>query len=543
MIAFRPERPEIRPCVRLIRAAVRGAGIAVLALLAAAGGCGAPGADLPRGVVVVGQVAEPKSLDPHVVTATNDFRILVNLYDGLVRFRAGTLQLEPALASRWHIDEDGRTYTFHLRRGVRFHDGSPLDAAAVEFNFERMLDPGHPYHHTGPFPLAFFFQAVRGVEALDPHTVRLHLERPYAPLLSNLAYPTGLMVSPAAVRRHGQDFGRHPSGTGAFRFDAWQSQRKVSVRCYRAHWDGAARSRRVIFRPLTDVNARATEMFAGGVDLMLEPPPDLVPIFRERAGYRVHEQVGPHLWFLILNTREGPFRDPRMRRAANYAIDKRALVEGVLQGTATIASGPIPEAFEWAHNGAVEPYPHDPGRARRLIRAAGYQGAALTLYAAEGGSGMLSPVAMATAIQADLAEVGLDVEIRTFEWNTYLARVNEGLAGKADMAEMAWMTNDPDTLPYLTLRSDALPSEGGFNSGYYSNPEVDRLLERARRSTERAERARLYRRVHAIVHRDAPWVFVASAKQLAVTRERVRGFALEPSFLLPLKRVYKTEGE
>jgi len=526
-------RPHRSPAPLNARTRIARALLALAAAIALAT-CGRDPGDVPNDVLVVGQVAEPKSLDPHTVTATNDFRILVNVYDGLVRFRSGTLRIEPALAERWTVSEDGLRYTFHLRRGVHFHDDTAFDAAAVKFNLDRMLDPEHPWHHTGPFPLSFFFSAIVETRVVDSHTVMLRLEKPYAPLLSNLAYPTGLMVSPAAVRRHGDDFGRNPSGTGAFRFAGWESRRKVTLAANADHWDGRPRSRLLLFRPLTDVNARATEMFAGGIDLMLEVPPDLVPVFRARPGFEVHQEVGPHLWFLILNTREGPFRDVRMRRAVNYAIDKRALIDGVLQGGATPAAGPIPEAFGWARNPEVTPYPHDPERARALIAEAGHEGAKLVFLVAESGSGMLSPVAMATAIQADLARVGLEVEIRTFEWNTFLSRVNDGLEGRGDMAEMAWMVNDPDTLPFLTLRTGAWPERGGFNSGYYANPEVDRLLERARRTTDRAERAQVYREVQAIVHEDAPWVFVASAKQAAATRTAVEGFRLEPSFLLPL---------
>lgn len=152
---------------------------------------------------------------------------------------------------------------------------------------------------------------------------------------------------------------------------------------------------------------------------------------------------------------------------------------------------------------------------------------------------MLDPVAMGTAIQADLAAVGLKVKIETYEWNTFLGEVNPGLEGKADMAEMAWMTNDPDTLPYLALRSGAWPDKGGFNSGYYANPEVDKLLEAARVATDQSERARLYKDMQEIVQEDAPWVFVANWKQNAVTSDRVENFNLEPSFLLHLQNVVK----
>lgn len=502
-------------------------------------GAGLPvSAQTPPGVLIVGQIAEPKALDPAAVTAVNDFRILMNVYDGLVRYRDGTLEVEPALATGWEISEDGTEYTFTLRDGVSFHDGSPFNAEAVKFNFDRMLDEGHPYHDTGPFPLSFFFSSITATEVVDDLTVKFTLNAPYAPFLSNLAYPTGLLVSPAAVMEHGADFGRNPSGTGAFKFVEWRSNEAVVIEANPDHWDGAPALEAVVFRPITDASTRTAEMLAGGIDLMVEVPPVALSEFSSES-FTVHEQAGPHVWFLILNAKEGPFADKRVRQAANYAINKEALVNDVLEGTAEVAAGPTPPAFAWAYNDALEPYPYDPEKARALIAEAGAEGAELTFYVTEGGSGMLDPVAMGTAMQADLEAVGFDVAIETYEWNTFLGRVNPGLEGKADMAQMAWMTNDPDTLPYLALRTEAWPEEGGFNSGYYSNPEVDALLEEARVATDQDRRAELYKEMQAIVQEDAPWVFVANWKQNAVTSDRVGNFALQPSFFLLLKDVVK----
>lgn len=495
-------------------------------------------AQTPPNVLVVGQIAEPQSLDPHTVTATNDFRILVNVYDGLVRFKDGTLEVEPALAESWEISDDGKTYTFKLREGVTFHDGSAFDAQAVKFNFDRMLKEDHPFYDTGPFPLSFNFSSVVSVEAPDPKTVVFTLSEPFAPFLSNLAYPTGLIVSPAAVEEHGKEFGRNPSGTGAFKFVEWLSNQRVVVERNADYWDGAADLEAVVFRPVTDANTRVAEMMAGGIDIMVEVPPDNLASFKQDANFTVAEQSGPHVWFSILNTRNGPFADKKVRQAANYAVNKEALVNNVLQGTATVAAGPIPPAFNWVEETA-EPYPYDPEKARALLAEAGVEDPQLTFYVTEGGSGMLDPVTMGAAIQADLEAAGFDVKIETYEWNSFLGRVNPGLGDKADMAEMAWMTNDPDTVPYLTLRSDAMPDKGGFNSGYYSNPKVDELLEKARRSTDQAERGKLYGEVQSIVHDDAPWLFVANWKQNAVTTAAVQGFKLQPSFLLNLHHVTK----
>ncbi|MDH5355912.1 MAG: ABC transporter substrate-binding protein [Gammaproteobacteria bacterium] len=495
-------------------------------------------AQTPDDVLVVGQIAEPKSLDPAAITAVNDFRIVMNMYDGLVRYKDGALEVEPSLAKSWSISDDGLTYTFELRHGVKFHDGSAFNAPAVVFNFDRMLDDKHAYHDTGPFPLSFFFSAIDDVAAIDDDTVKFKLKEPYAPFLSNLAYPTGLIVSPAAVKQYGKNYGRNPSGTGAYKFAEWESNAKTVLVRNENYWDGAPALEAVVFRPITDANTRVAEMLSGGIDLMVEIPPDSVSQF-DGNGYDLYEQAGPHVWFLILNAKEGPFADKRVRQAINYAIDKKALVENVLQGTAEIASGPTPPAFAWAYNESLQPYPYDPAKAKALIKEAGKSGAEIVFYVTEGGSGMLDPVPMGAAIQADLAKVGLKVKIETYEWNTFLGKVNPGLEGKADMAEMAWMTNDPDTLPFLALRTGAWPDKKGFNSGYYSNPEVDKLLEAARKSTDQAERAKLYKKMQVIVQDDAPWAFIANWKQNAAARDQVKNFKLQPSFFLLLKDVSK----
>ncbi len=524
--------------MKLVKWTRRGLFAAVGAAMAV-GSFALPGvAQTPPGVLVVGQIAEPKSLDPAAVTAVNDFRILVNIYEGLTRYKPGTLEVEPGLAESWTISDDGTEYTFKLRPGVKFQDGTDFNAEAVKFNFDRMLDESHPYANTGPFPLSFFFSAVQKTTAVDDLTVKFKLNAPYAPFLSNLAYPTGLIVSPAAVAKYGKEFGRHPVGTGPFKFDEWKSNERVVVSRNDAYWGKKAGTDAVVFRPITDANTRVAEMLSGGIDMMVEVPPTSLAEF-SKGGFKIAQQAGPHVWFLILNAKSGPFADKRVRQAANYAVNKGAITNDVLEGTADIAAGPTPPAFAWAYNNDLKPYPYDPEKARALLKEAGAEGAELTFYVTEGGSGMLDPIAMGTAIQADLAAVGLKVKIETFEWNTFLGKVNPGLEGKADMAEMAWMTNDPDTLPYLALRTDAWPDKGGFNSGYYSNPKVDALLEKARTSTDQAERARLYKEMQVIVHDDAPWVFVANWKQNAVTSDRVQNFALEPSFLLQLQNVVK----
>ena len=208
-----------------------------------------------------------------------------------------------------------------------------------------MLVKGHPYAETRPFPLSFFFSAIKETTVVDKHTVRFRMDDPYAPLLSNLAYPTGLIISPEAVKKYGKDVGRNPAGTEPYQFREWKSNQHVILDQNGNHWVGQAGLKSVVFRPITDANIRIAEMLSGGIDMMVEVPPDNVATFSANSSYALHEQAGPHLWFLILNVKEGPLQDKRVQQALNYAINKQALVENVPQNTATVASGPTPAAF------------------------------------------------------------------------------------------------------------------------------------------------------------------------------------------------------
>lgn len=297
----------------------------------------------PADALLIGQVAEPQSLDPQVATAANDSRILVNVYDGLVRNGEGKLDIEPALATRWTISPDGLTYRFYLREGVKFQDGTPFNADAVKFTFDRMLDDKNPWHDTGPFPLSFFFSSIKNIETPDQNTLVFTLKEPFSPFLSNLATPTGLIVSPAAVKKYGKEFGRHPVGTGAFRFAEWKANQRVVVTANSDYWDGKPAVQNVVFRPITDGNTRVAEMLSGGIDAMVEVPPDTVKLFKEKSDrFRLYQTTGPHVWYVMLNTQVPPFNDVRVRQAVNYAINKQSLTDKILQGSADVAEARSP---------------------------------------------------------------------------------------------------------------------------------------------------------------------------------------------------------
>jgi peptide/nickel transport system substrate-binding protein len=508
--------------------------IVIGTLLVAAG---AARAETPKDVLVIGHVAELQTLDPAQAVTISDYRILSNIYEGLVAYKEGSLDVEPALATSWTVSDDGKTYTFKLRQGVTFHDGTEFDANSVKFDFDRVTDKNNPYYDTGPFPFVFELGPIASTEVIDKYTFAIHLSAPYAPMLTMLAGTIGSLagVSPAAVKQYGKEFARHGGGTGPFKLKVWESNRQIALEANASYWGGAPNLKGVVFRPIVDDNARVSEMLAGGTDLTIEVPPDNVDTFKADSRFRFYDQEGPHLWYLLLNTKDKPFDNQLVRQAANYAINKPALVDKVLKGTATVAAGPTPPAFSWAHDDSLAPYPYDPAKAKALLAEAGYpDGVDVTFYVPESGSGMLSPVIMGTAIQADLAAVGIRAKIETYEWNTFLGKILPGMEGKANLAELSFMSQDPDMHPFLALKTGA-----PVNAGYYSNPDVDALIEQGRTAIDPTARAAIYKKLQEIVYADAPWVYVANWKQNAVASASVKGFALQPSFLLKLKDVSK----
>ena len=500
---------------------------AVLALASASGHDAAAAGK----TLVVGLVAEPTSMDPGQLTDINSMRVLSSVYDTLVRFKEGSFTQEPGLATAWKMSPDGLTYTFTLRKGVKFHDGTPFDAEAVKFTYDRLLDPKHPFAETGPFPFAsFYYGAIKEVAVVDPGTVRFTLKQPFSPLLNNLTLNTGRIVSPAAVKKYGKEFASHPVGTGPFKFATWDKNVRIVLDANPQYWAGAPKVERIVFRPLVEEQTRVTELLSGGVDFIVDVPPDNVAQVKKDGKLVYYEQPGPHIWWVTLNTAKKPFDDVRVRRAVNLAVNRDAIAVDLLKRTATPAIGPIPPSITWAFTDQVAKYPYDPARAKKLLAEAGYpNGFPAVFWIPESGSGMQSPKTMAQAIQADLAAVGVQASIQTFEWGAYLNKYGKGFGQEADMGAMSFMLDPGDPAPMLSLVIDG---KGGFRGGAYANPEVDKLLAEASRIVDQKKRGELYRQVQKLVVDDAPWIFVDNAVQNAAGTRKVSGFRLHPSFYL-----------
>jgi peptide/nickel transport system substrate-binding protein len=516
-----------------------GAGMALSAfaptLLAPVGRAAPARAAATPGVLVVGLVAEPTSLDPGQLTDINSMKLLGALYDTLVRFKPNSFDLEPSLATAWDRSADGLLYTFKLRSGVKFHDGTDFNADAVKFTYDRLLDPTHPYADTGPFPFApGYYGSIAETIVVDPLTVQFRLNRQDAALLDAFTLNTGRIVSPDAVKKSRKDFAQNPVGTGPFKFDSWDHNVRIALNANPDYWDGAPALQQMIFRPLADEQTRITEFLSGGVDVIFDVPPDNIDQVKKTAGALFLAQPGPHVWWVTLNTKKPPFDNVLVRQAANFAVNKDALTLDILKGTGTPAVGPIPPAITWAYTDQVAHYNYDPDRAKALLQQSGVLlPINITFWVTESGSGMQSPKTMGTAIQADLAAVGINAQIQTFEWGAFLNKYGTGLADEAAMAELSWMfdSGDPAHMLPNNLYGPAC-SPKGFNGGCYQNPVVDGLLESALKVYDRDQRGAIYKQIQQVVAADAPWIFVDNQIQNAAISTRVGGLDLHPSFYM-----------
>jgi peptide/nickel transport system substrate-binding protein len=507
--------------------------LAVLAALAfATGASAAP----PKDAIVIGLLAEPVTMDPPQITDLNSARVTKRIFEGLVGQELGSYKLVPGLAQSWDISRDGLIYTFKLRPSVTFHDGTPFNAEAVKFVFERQLNDKGPYYATGTYPyVKGFLGNVAGVEVLDASTVQIKLKAPLTPFLQYLAHQSLFMFSPESLKKWGKDVVKHPVGTGPFKLETWEPGVKVVLARNDQYWGGAPKIRQAIYVPIVEAQGRLVALKTGDIDLTMDVPPDSLDELRRDASLVVAESNSSAVWYVTLNTRHPILKDRRVRQALNHAVNKEAIIRDILRGTAIVSRGPISPVYGPYYEENTARYPHDLEKARALLKEAGYAGGfELGFLVPESGSGMQSPVEMATVIQANLAQIGVRAKIQTMEWGAYLRKYLE----QPDMAEMSWNPSigDPDHMMYMLLSSDRFPP--AFNSGYYQNDRVDDLLRRARTTIDEKARVPLYREAQKLVVEDAPWIFVDHGKQVIVHRKRVQGFKLHPNFDLVLTPVW-----
>lgn len=483
--------------------------LVLLVLLAA--GSSVAAQDTTGGTLNVGIVSDPVTLDPALMGSFFELSVQYLLHEPLLHMTPD-LEIEPGLVESWNVENDTE-YTFKLRPELTFHDGTPLDAEAVKFNFDRMLDP-----ETGS-PRASELGPVESVEVIDPLTFKVTLSEPYAPFLSVLTNRGGMMVSPTALQELGEGFSTQAVGAGPFKVESWVKNSELVLERFEDYWrEGQPYLDRVIMRPMPDETVRLTNLQSGSLDLIDSVPPQSVPSVAAASNLQMFDQPGLGFNDIALNTTQPPFDDPRVRQALWYSIDPNVIQRVVYYDTGAVSYGPIPPSIPWAYDPDFKPYTYDIEKARQLLEEAGYgDGVEAEITVTN------SPiqVRIAEVVQAQAAEAGFDISIRQID-PTSLITVLRGRDFDASWAPWSGRP-DPDgnLFNYFTL-------EGPNNFAGWQNEQVDKLLKDARTTLDQQERAELYQEAQRIIAEEAPLIFFHHDAILQASSDRVLDYQQWP---------------
>ncbi|HTT24817.1 MAG TPA: ABC transporter substrate-binding protein [Candidatus Sulfotelmatobacter sp.] len=456
--------------------------------------------------------SSPTNLDPRVGIDAQSERIDNLIFDDLLS-RGEDLNVAPGLAERWETPSP-LAYVFHLHAGVRFHDGRPLSSRDVKWTFDSLLQG--KIRSTK----AAVYKYVDHIDAPDDNTVTFHMKEPDATLLWNVS--DGAMgIVPYGS---GDEMTLHPIGSGPFKFVSAETDREVILERNDGYWGGAPQLARVRFAVVPDETTEALELRKGSGDIAINSlTPDTVVTLKRNPNINVEHSGGTRLAYLGFNLRDPILKDVRVRQAIAYALDRRPMIEYLWRGLAQPARSVLP-AQSWAYNGDVPDYEHNPERARQLLDAAGYPAAnGVRFHIKMKTSTDANTRLMVAVMQQQLREVGVALDIRSFEFATFFSDVQHGAF---QMYGLRWIggNEDPDIFEYAFHSSKFPPN--GANRDYYSNPKVDELIDRARRETDPNVRKPLYAEVQAILAQDLPYINLWYLDNVLVHTKRVHNLRL-----------------
>lgn len=483
--------------------------------------------------IIMGTIGDASNLIPPLASDASSSTITGHVYNGLIRYDKN-MRFEGDLAESWDISDDGREITFHLRKGVRWHDGEPFTSADVLFTYKLMIDPETPTAY------AERYKQVEEAMAPDAYTFKVRYAEPLAPALVSWA----MGICPEHLLKDEDistsELARNPVGTGPFRFVKWDPGEQIVLERNEDYFEGAPYIKRIVYRIVPDTTTMFLELQSGGLDYMGLTPLQYArqtesPAFKRRFNkYRYPAFAYTYLGY---NLRKPMFQDRRVRQAISYAIDKQEIVDGVLLGLGQPATGPY-KPGSWPYNPEVQRYPYAPDKARALLDAAGWkdrdgdgvrdkdgQALAFTILTNQGND---QRIKAGEIIQRRLQEVGIEVKLRVIEWASFLKEFI--YPGRFDATILGWtIPVDPDGYN-IWHSSKTGPRELNFIG--YSNPEVDRLLEQGRRVLGVEKRRPVYHRLQEILAEDVPYTFLYVPDSLPVVARRFHGIEEAPAGIM-----------
>jgi glutathione transport system substrate-binding protein len=491
----------------------------LLALLALA----STGSVLAAKDVVLAISQQPETLDPYNTNTTLTTAVTKSFYQGLYGFDKD-LKIQPVLAESHTVSKDGLVYTFKLRQGVKFHDGTDFNAEAVKVTLDRVLNPDNK--------LARFnqFNRVDKVEALSPFSVRITLKEPFAPFINSLAHASAAMISPTALKKYGnKDIAFNPVGTGPFTFVEWKQTDFVKVKKFDGYWkQGYPKVDTLTWKPVGENSTRAAMLQTGEADFATPLPYEQAAELEKNAKLKL--VTGPSIItrYISFNMLQKPFDNSKVRQAINYAINKEALAKVAFNGYAFPAEGVVPQGVKYAHK--MAPWPYDPKKARELLKEAGYaNGFESVLWSA-----YTTTTAQKTIqfVQQQLAQVGIKLSVQSLEpgqRTEWVQTAPDPKTAKVRMYYAGWSasTGEADWALRPLLATEAWPPKLN-NTAYYSNEKVDGFIAGALKSVDEKEKTELYRQAQEQIMKDAPWAPLVTEKSLYATNKRLSGVYVMP---------------
>ena len=467
-----------------------------------------------EGELTVSQKADVETFDTAMTISTTTYNVNVNIFDTLIRLSDDGKDFTPELAESWKI-LNPTTWQFKLRKGVKFHNGEDFNAEAVKFTIDAVLDPNRK---TALRPT---FSFVKEVRVDDPYTVTIETTRPYATFLTEMQL---LMIAPPRyVKQVGwEEFGRHPVGTGAFKFKEWDKDVRVVLEANDQYWKGKPQIRRLIFKPIPEDAARIAALQRGETDLIDGVPYDRVKEITAQRGLKITQRQGEQVYIGLDTLRFDPFKKVEVRQALNYAVDAEGIIKNLLLGYAVRLNGPFFPVTA-GYDSRIKPYPYDPERAKRMLAEAGYpNGFDVEFAISSNFQGLAKGQEVAEAIVDQLRKVGVRAKLNMLE----AAALSEAYAGKKlQMYMFSWKSNPESGRHLWTL------FQSKTRGYYYQSTEADRLLDAYFSALELKERTRVGLQLHKFLFEDAPWIFLYQQQDVYALRQAV-AWEAKPDYLM-----------
>ncbi|WP_227459356.1 glutathione ABC transporter substrate-binding protein GsiB [Cupriavidus pauculus] len=462
------------------------------------------------------------TLDPYDANDTLSQAATKSFYQGLFGFDKD-LKLVNVLAESYEVSKDGLVYTFKLKKNIKFHDGTTFDATAVKANFDRVTDPANKLKRYT------LFNRVAKTEVVDPYTARVSLKEPFSPFINVLAHPSAVMISPTALKKYGKEIAFHPVGTGPFEFVEWKQTDYLKGKKFAGYWKtGYPKIDTITWKPVVDNNTRSAVMQTGEADFAFSIPFEQAAVLKASPKVDMIDSPSIIQRYLSFNTMVKPFNDPKVRQAINYAINKEALTKVAFAGHAVPAEGVVPPGVDYAEK--LGPWPYNPAKARELLKEAGYpNGFETTLWSAYNHTTAQKVIQF---VQQQLQQVGIKAQVQALEAGQRVERV-ESVQKPEDagvrMYYVGWSssTGESDWALRPLLASESMPPKL-LNTAYYKNDQVDADIAGALRTTDRGEKAKLYKDAQERIWKDAPWAFLVTEKILYARSKRLTGAYVMP---------------